>query len=87
LISLFHVYLNLYVFFCSVMASKSAKDSALNAVLPKQGLLHFEDTSSLVLCKPKLMPMKTVTLKKLETMQREVELRAKEEQAAAEHLN
>ena len=42
-------------------------------VLPKQGLLFTEQTPMPVLCKPKIMPMKSVTLEKLETMQKEAQ--------------
>lgn len=42
-------------------------------VLPKQGLLFTEQTPMPILCKPKIMPMKSVTLEKLETMQREAQ--------------
>ncbi|XP_065699876.1 BBSome-interacting protein 1 [Patagioenas fasciata] len=39
-------------------------------VLPKQGQLSVEDTVSMVLCKPKVLPLKSVTLEKLEKLQR-----------------
>uniref|UniRef100_A0A8C8RL71 BBSome-interacting protein 1 n=1 Tax=Pelusios castaneus TaxID=367368 RepID=A0A8C8RL71_9SAUR len=39
-------------------------------VLPKQGQLSVEDVATMVLCKPKLLPLKSVTLEKLEKMQR-----------------
>ncbi|CAH3127438.1 unnamed protein product [Porites lobata] len=42
-------------------------------VLPKKGLLFTEQTPMPVLCKPKIMPMKSVTLEKLETMQKEAQ--------------
>lgn len=42
-------------------------------VLPKQGLLFTEQTPMPVLCKPKIMPMKSVTLEKLESMQKEAQ--------------
>jgi len=42
-------------------------------VLPKQGLLFTEQNSTPVLCKPKMMPMKSVTLEKMENMQKEAQ--------------
>ncbi|XP_042315087.1 BBSome-interacting protein 1 [Sceloporus undulatus] len=42
-------------------------------VLPKQGMLAVEDVTTMVLCKPKLLPLKSVTLEKLEKMQREAQ--------------
>lgn len=42
-------------------------------VLPKQGLLFTEQTPMPILCKPKIMPMKSVTLEKLETMQKDAQ--------------
>ncbi|XP_031246544.1 BBSome-interacting protein 1 isoform X1 [Mastomys coucha] len=38
-------------------------------VLPKQGQLSVEDVTTMVLCKPKLLPLKSLTLEKLEKMQ------------------
>ncbi|EDO41730.1 predicted protein [Nematostella vectensis] len=51
----------------------SSERAAFREVLPKQGLLFTEQTPIPVLCKPKIMPMKSVTLEKLETMQREAQ--------------
>jgi BBSome-interacting protein 1 len=53
-------------------------------VLPKRGLVYQESNPGLVLCKPKLLPLNSVTLEKLERMQKEAQTRAKEMQAAAE---
>jgi len=45
----------------------------INEVLPKQGQLYQEDLPSMILCKPKLMPLKSVTLERLEKMQQDAE--------------
>ncbi|NXK77137.1 BBIP1 protein, partial [Amazona guildingii] len=37
---------------------------------PLVGQLSVEDTASLVLCKPKVLPLKSVALEKLEALQR-----------------
>ncbi|KAK9730741.1 LMBR1-like membrane protein [Popillia japonica] len=41
----------------------------LNPILPKTGQLLIEDTKELLLCKPRLIPLKSYTLEKLEQMQ------------------
>ena len=51
----------------------------LREVLPRQGLLHTEDAPGMVLCKPKLLPLKSVTLEKMEQMQRETEQKARDQ--------
>jgi len=45
----------------------------IREVLPKQGELYQEDLPSVILCKPKLIPLKSVTLEKLERMQSEAQ--------------
>lgn len=45
----------------------------LNEVLPKAGLVYSEKGNlSEVLCKPKIMPIKSVTLEKIEQMDRDM---------------
>lgn len=41
--------------------------------LPKHGQLILEDLDELVLCKPRLIPLKSLTLEKLEKMQQTIE--------------
>ena len=48
-------------------------------VLPKKGLIFHETEPQPVLCKPKLLPLKSFTLQKLEKMQKEATLRAQEQ--------
>ena len=48
-------------------------------VLPKKGLLFTESQSQMVLCKPKLLPLKSFTLQKLEKMQNEAKERARDQ--------
>ena len=55
----------------------------IKEVLPKQGQLHDEDLPMMVLCKPKLLPLKSVTLEKLEKMQRDAEETVREQELAA----
>ena len=51
-------------------------------VLPKNGELYQEDKPSLVLCKPKIMPLKSITLEKLEKIQKKAQeaMKAQENQ-------
>jgi len=51
-------------------------------VIPKSGLLYQEDFPSLILCKPKIMPLKSITLERMEKMQREAQETMKHQEAA-----
>ena len=55
----------------SAAANSSAKSTpALQEVLPKAGLVYSEKGNlSEVLCKPKIMPIKSLTLEKIEDME------------------
>jgi len=48
-------------------------------VLPKRGLVYNESSPQLVLCKPKLLPLKSFTLQKLEKMQKDASEKAKDQ--------
>ncbi|XP_076382453.1 BBSome interacting protein 1 [Megalopta genalis] len=50
----------------------------IDVVLPRQGLLFQEENLDYILCKPKLIPLKSITLEKLESMQRDAELKIRE---------
>lgn len=61
------------------MLEEEAKPKGkINVVIPQQGILYDKETSDYILCKPKLMPLKSITLEKLENMQKEAELKIKE---------
>ena len=47
--------------------------------LPKKGQVYQEDMPTVVLCKPKLLPLKSVTLEKMEKMQKEAQEEVKEQ--------
>jgi BBSome-interacting protein 1 len=55
--------------------------------LPKQGYLFDEDKPTTIICKPKLMPLKSVTLEKLEKMQLEAEKKLRNQQNDNYQLN
>ncbi|KAJ8404864.1 hypothetical protein AAFF_G00332510 [Aldrovandia affinis] len=56
--------------------------SMFREVLPKQGQLSMEDLPAMVLCKPKLLPLKSVTLEKLEKMQQEAQEAIRQQELA-----
>ena len=50
-----------------IMSQSNA--SLFNEVYPKSGEIYQSDSPTLVLCKPKILPIKSITLEKLEQMQ------------------
>lgn len=52
---------------------KGNKDAVFTEILPKSGILYNDETFEMVLCKPKLLPLKSVTLEKLEKMQKQAQ--------------
>ncbi|XP_012151373.1 BBSome interacting protein 1 [Megachile rotundata] len=50
----------------------------IDIILPRQGFLYQEENLDYILCKPKLIPLKSVTLEKLEKMQKDAELKIRE---------
>ena len=58
---------------------------AIKEILPKQGLLYQEDMPTVVLCKPKILPLKSVTLEKLEKMQKEAQDTVKQQEKEAQN--
>ncbi|RWS20693.1 BBSome-interacting protein 1-like protein [Leptotrombidium deliense] len=57
----------------------AAKAEDLQAVIPNQGIVFQEDKPFYILCKPKLLPLKSITLQKLEKMQEEAQQKAKKQ--------
>ena len=49
-------------------------------IIPRTGLLYQEEIPSFVLCKPKLMPLKSITIEKLEQMHKEAQEKLREQQ-------
>lgn len=60
--------------------SDEGKMPALEEYISRKGFLHYEDIPEYILCKPRLMPLKSVTLEKLENMQKEAEEKMKRQQ-------
>ena len=49
-----------------------SKENSIHECLPKIGFLFDEDTPTPIICKPKLMPLKTVTLEKVKKGQKSI---------------
>eukprot|EP00823_Brevimastigomonas_motovehiculus_P002522 TRINITY_DN1538_c0_g1_i3.p1 TRINITY_DN1538_c0_g1~~TRINITY_DN1538_c0_g1_i3.p1 ORF type:complete len:141 (-),score=21.67 TRINITY_DN1538_c0_g1_i3:253-675(-) len=63
------------------------KRPTLHEVLPKVGLVYSEKGNlSEILCKPKIMPIKSMTLQKIEEMDREAKKRAQAQQQQQQRL-
>ncbi|XP_011307482.1 BBSome-interacting protein 1 [Fopius arisanus] len=43
----------------------------IDVIIPEQAFLYETETLEYILCKPKLLPLKSVSLEKLEKMQKE----------------
>ncbi|KAI0234150.1 hypothetical protein LSAT2_015664 [Lamellibrachia satsuma] len=61
------------------MAAAESSDGAATSkvifreVLPKLGLVHSEQISGWIMCKPKIMAMKSFTLQKMESLQKQAQ--------------
>jgi len=51
----------------------------LVATVPTDGVVIQEETLTFVLCKPKLLPMKSITIEKLEKLQKAAQDKAKQQ--------
>lgn len=54
------------------MSQTSSSTANLTRILPKNGQLICEEKPELIMCKPRLIPLKSLTLQKLENMQKEI---------------
>lgn len=54
-----------------IPANDNEDPPPVREILPKRGYLHYEDSLSFVLSKPKLLPLKSFTMEKLEQIQAE----------------
>lgn len=60
----------------SMIARNEISNQRLPPVIPGQGIAIKEEKPFFLLCKPKLLPLKSITLEKLERMQNEAKERA-----------
>lgn len=74
--------LNFYDFFTQfVDMSSNETTSQQESVLPEYGRLFYEQKSDFLFCQPHLMPLKSITLEKLERMQKQAIAQLKEKRA------
>jgi len=52
----------------------------IDEYLPTQGLLYFDEQLKYVISKPKIMPLKSLTLEKLETLQNDAQEKLKQQE-------
>lgn len=65
----------------------STRNSNIDFILPTSGKLFYEQKEDFQLCKPHLMPLKSVTLEKLEKMQRDAQKQLQETRARTAAAN
>ena len=65
------------------MDAEGAEKIVIKEVLPKTGLVYTELATMPVLCKPKILPLKSVTLEKLEKMQKDAQETIKKQEEEA----
>ncbi|CAF1231943.1 unnamed protein product [Rotaria sp. Silwood1] len=56
------------------------RTTRIEAYLPIQGLLYFDEQLKYVISKPKIMPLKSLTLEKLETLQNDAQEKLKQQE-------
>lgn len=61
--------------------SSDANAIKVELILPDFGKLFYEQKSDYIFCKPHLMPLKSITVEKLEKMQKEAHIQLKETRA------
>ena len=52
---------------------RNSRVNTFSEILPKSGLLYCEESYEMILCKPRILPLKSVTLEKLENMQKQAQ--------------
>ena len=57
----------------TIAVRRTSKETTFVEILPKSGLLYSDESFEMVLCKPKILPLKSVTLEKLESMQKQAQ--------------
>lgn len=67
------------------MSTKTSQNK-IDVILPVNGNLFFEEKIDYRFCKPHLMPLKSVTLEKLEKMQKEANKQLQESRIKTANL-
>ena len=70
-----------FLFYKAIPTVKMTMTTEMPEVLPKHGILYQEAAAGMALCKPKLLPLKSMTLEKLENMQKEAQNTLKDQDA------
>lgn len=65
----------------SEQGSSESHSPKVDLILPEHGKLFYEQKTEFVFCKPHLMPLKSITLEKLEKMQKQAQEQLKETRA------
>lgn len=68
-------------FLWRVMSSDAISNVKVELILPDFGKLFYEQKTDYIFCKPHLMPLKSLTVEKLEKMQKEAHIQLKETRA------
>ncbi|GAB1608711.1 hypothetical protein Ahia01_001155500, partial [Argonauta hians] len=74
-----YVYINQYIYLFLSMESDKSPPS-VTEILPKKERVYDRDEPNPILCKPKLLPLRSVTLEKLEKIQQEAQDLMKKEE-------
>lgn len=59
--------------------SKAFSSDSIKPIVPSQGIVIYEEKSFFILCKPKLLSLKSLTLEKLEKIEKENQDKAKQQ--------
>lgn len=70
-----------------IMSLNGKSTAKIDVILPDFGKLFYEQKRDLVFCKPHLMPLKSITLEKLETMQKQAHEQLRETRAKTAATN
>ncbi|CAG0886084.1 unnamed protein product [Cyprideis torosa] len=75
---------NLSFWFATLHKCECIMSSPTNhpQILPKKGQLYYEDIPNFVFCKPKLLPLKSLALEKLEALQEQTQQKLRHQQSA-----
>lgn len=62
-------------------SEQKPNSAKIDFIIPESGKLFFEQNSEYLFCKPELMPLKSMTLEKLERMQKQAREQMQETRA------
>ncbi|CAF1036391.1 unnamed protein product [Didymodactylos carnosus] len=59
----------------------------IDEYIPTKGLLYFNEELKYVVSKPKIMPLKSITLEKLETLQNDAQEKLKQQEKLGQEFS